>query len=691
MSDLKNTIKELFDNTTSIGVGYGNKITNNVDTGVKAIVFSVYEKLPIEELEDSQILPTEVDVDGVMIPTDVIEVGLITAIACSDEAPCYDGLNTYQHSGEVRPLKGGIGLGGILSYSSMGTLGGFVIDNETGCLVGLTNAHVSVKKLFRTVGTNDLLVTEYYNTTKEIGTCQPHSNKSNVIGGTKNYIPLYPSGHSTKNKVDVATIYITDENAIDITETWKQHNISSVSSSTPPFATTSEIDDMIANPTSYPIVISGARMGRREPGYCEVQIAEGNLSLTVGYSQGADWDSNSTPAASFEDIISLKRVEEECNWSIWKGDSGSMVLALVNGVWKIIGLAYAAANAGNRGYMCRIDNIASELNISAWDGSTPSFNSSTPETLYVEGYPTASYIDHGGKRYWQVGLVDHLSETNGEFAPNQNTASLDLIAEFDPTNPSNFSGSALLDTSGYVTSSDFYLEGLGTTATASIDGVNCIHAQSSDYISSEEGWTNTWMSNVSSDERLASIQTAFTFEMWVRPATQWPTASVSYSDVAQLGGFNGQVDGQSIPANHCRLNVSARAHTNQDTFWSWTHSSAGGGSGLGGSSNSHGCHPPDHLMDFKWFHVTSVIAPNEPISWLQGAYIPHSKIYVNGTEQCGRSPQSVFSMHPQSRLHLRGGINGQFYVGKMRIYNYGLSPEYILNAYETEKSIYGLT
>ena len=124
--------------------------------------------------------------------------------------------------------------------------------------------------------------------------------------------------------------------------------------------------------------------------------------------------------------------------------------------------------------MCRIDNIASELNISAWDGSTPSFNSSTPETLYVEGYPTASYIDHGGKRYWQVGLVDHLSETNGEFAPNQNTASLDLIAEFDPTNPSNFSGSALLDTSGYVTSSDFYLEGLGTTATASIE-LSLIH------------------------------------------------------------------------------------------------------------------------------------------------------------------------------------------------------------------------
>ena len=691
MSDLKNTIKELFDNTTSIGVGYGNKITNNIDTGVKAIVFSVYEKLPIEELEDDQILPTEIDIDGVTVPTDVVEVGLVTSIACSDEVPCHNGLGTYQHSGEVRPLKGGIGLGGILSYSSMGTLGGFVIDNETGCLVGLTNAHVSVKKLFKTEGVNDILVTEYYNTTKEIGTCQPHSNKSKIIGGTKNYIPLYPNGSSVKSKVDAATVYITDENAIDITETWKQHNISSVSSSTPPFATTSEIDNMIANPTSYPIVISGARMGRREPGYCEVQIAEGNISINVGYSQGSGWDSNDTPAAAFEDIISLKRIEEECTFPIWKGDSGSMVLALVNGVWKIIGLAYAAANNGSRGYMCRIDNIASELNVSAWDGSTPTFNNSTPETLYVDGHPSTPYIDHNGKRYWQVGLVDHLSETNGEWAPNQNTASLDLIAEFDPTDLSNFSGSALLDTSGYVTSSDLYLKGLGTATTASVDGVNCLYTSDRDFISGEEGYTNTWITNISSDERLGAIQTGFTLEMWVRPATQWPTGSYSEAPVAKLGYSNGIAGGPSIPGIHCQLQVRAIAHSNQDTFWSWTHDESGGGAGLGGSSNAYGCHPPDHPMGFEWFHVTSVIAPNEPIDWLPGAYIPHSKIYVNGSEQCGRSPRGTFSIHPQSHLNILGSANGQFYVGKIRVYNYGLSPEYILNAYETEKSIYGLT
>lgn len=691
MNDLKNTISELFNDTPPyIGVGYGDKITNNINTGVKSIVFTVYEKLPIDELEDNEVLPSEVNMNGETIPTDVIEVGIIEALACSVEDPCYNGINSYQHSGEVRPLKGGIGLGGVLSYSSMGTLGGFVIDNETGTLVGLTNAHVAVKKMFKVEGVNDVLVTEYYNTTKEIGAAQPHTDKSKIIGGTKRYIPLTPS-NIDKNKVDAALLYITDQASIDTAETWKQHNITSISSSAPPFATTTEIDDLILDPTSYSIVISGARMGRREPGYCDVQVAEGNVYSTVGYSQGSDWDSNITPSAPFEDLISLKRPEEECLWPIWKGDSGSMVLALIGGVWKIIGLVFAAANNGSRGYMCRIDNIATELNVSAWDGSTPTFDNPSPEKLYVKGYPTASYIDHDGKRYWQVGLVDHPSESNGEYTPNQNTASLDLIAEFDPTNPSNFSGSLLLDTSGYVTSSDFYLEGRGTALTASVDGVNCLHTHTWNYAGSEVGYTDTWMTNISSDERLGKIQTAFTLEMWVRPVTQWPTGSNTDATLARLGFFDG-VGGQFAPSgDYSRFEVSAKAHTNQNTFWSWTHSTDGSGAGLGGTSNAYGCSPPDHPMGFEWFHVTSVIAPNEDVNWFPGGYIPHSKIYVNGTEQCGRSPREAFAKHPQSRLHIVGTNTYQYYVGRVRIYNYARSVENILNDYTTTKGIYGHT
>ena len=49
-------------------------------------------------------------------------------------------------------------------------------------------------------------------------------------------------------------------------------------------------------------------------------------------------------------------------------DSGSALAAYIDGVWKIIGLCFAGSTY--YGMACRIDNVAAQLNISAWDGTT---------------------------------------------------------------------------------------------------------------------------------------------------------------------------------------------------------------------------------------------------------------------------------------------------------------------------------
>ncbi len=81
--NIKNKIEELFHSTPEgVGVMLGNKITNGEYTGEESIVFTVEKKKPLSELSPEEILPSQVEIDGVTYNTDVFETGLIETFAC---------------------------------------------------------------------------------------------------------------------------------------------------------------------------------------------------------------------------------------------------------------------------------------------------------------------------------------------------------------------------------------------------------------------------------------------------------------------------------------------------------------------------------------------------------------------------------------------------------------------------------
>ena len=99
-----------------------------------------------------------------------------------------------------------------------------------------------------------------------------------------------------------------------------------------------------------------------------------------------------------------------CYYPINSGDSGSALLANINGTVKIIGLCFAGSDLGEPDdYMriaraCRIDRVAEELNIEAFTGQTVNYsNKNNPQIHYESGFSSLSAVTINGKKYYQVG------------------------------------------------------------------------------------------------------------------------------------------------------------------------------------------------------------------------------------------------------------------------------------------------
>ena len=59
--------------------------------------------------------------------------------------------------------------------------------------------------------------------------------------------------------------------------------------------------------------------------------------------------------------------------------------------------------------MCRIDRIASILNISAWDGTTKAYTDPSQDAISTIVRPandTRQSITYNGKTYYQAGLIE---------------------------------------------------------------------------------------------------------------------------------------------------------------------------------------------------------------------------------------------------------------------------------------------
>jgi hypothetical protein len=105
-----------------VGVGVGYKETKGVKTDRMALVVMVKEKVSVEQLEERDVIPAEIE--GVI--TDVIEVGEIVALQARTD--------------RWRPAPGGVSIG---HYKiTAGTLGVLVRDVETNEILILSNNHV---------------------------------------------------------------------------------------------------------------------------------------------------------------------------------------------------------------------------------------------------------------------------------------------------------------------------------------------------------------------------------------------------------------------------------------------------------------------------------------------------------------------------------------------------------------------
>jgi hypothetical protein len=405
--ELLKTIEEYHLNTDEniIGVGYGYKSVNGKLTDEQSIIFSVKEKIPKNQLTTEQLLPGEIIINDNSIKTDVVKKDF-RLINCDPNFYLWSG-TTISNKNIFRPLKGGISASNITSMSeSTGTIGFIAVDNDTNSLVGVSNNHVFIDDAFICSERNaNNIITNVANDIVS----QPYESYGNnyPIGIVKKY---YPINSTTFNYVDVALTTINSGLTSNVSYTYE-----GLSFENPlPFATTEEINNiLISGTTSYnPLLYSAGRTtGGKGEGITKLRISQfPSVISNIYYKKQGNYVS-----VSYSDLIEFVATtgttlpaNPDCPYPINHGDSGSALIADFSGTKKIIGLVFAGSYIGNDcyyGYACRIDRVASLMNISAWNGGNANFSDINNVLEYtVNGLSDQVSIEISGKTYWQVGL-----------------------------------------------------------------------------------------------------------------------------------------------------------------------------------------------------------------------------------------------------------------------------------------------
>lgn len=440
-------LKNLFINDNNmIGISLGYKYINNIKTNTISVVYFVKNKLNINEIPENQVIPSTVSVDGKTYPTDVIETSEPISMSCYSS----NDSNVTRLQTETFPLKGGQEIIQFptnfsddgLSYR-FSTLGMMCVDNIDGKFVGLSCAHSVLNKFDMADNTN--LITEFnnpYNLNDESlvfpsGTRSllmrpnviawdknvtwngggPLPNNKRICSYIKRYAPLL-GGTVTPNysipsipawnQIDTAILAIKSA-YIDI----NSHKIytpigTGEYSEIMDFATTAELDNiLVTNPAVYS---TGRTTGPK--GYsaqCSMSITNINQYIIININ-GLYYP--------FNNVMTL-RYNNFTTTPVAYGDSGSMVVGeFSGGVRKILGMIFGASTG--LAYMCRIDDIVSQLNIRKWDwtsGIDPSLlnnklSDPTPTFLKIETnnntfntVKSQPKITIGGKTYYQSGLT----------------------------------------------------------------------------------------------------------------------------------------------------------------------------------------------------------------------------------------------------------------------------------------------
>ena len=385
-------------NENIIGVGYGYKTVNDVITNDKSIIFSVKEKKQKELLTEEELLPSNIIISGDNILTDVVQQDI--KLLC--DPTFYSWQSTPPSNRNIfRPLKSGVSCSAIPSMSgTTGTMGFLAIDNDTNTLVGVSNNHVLIKDAFIS---SEQDITGELSSIENEQTNQPHENLNDnyIIGAVKRYKPIQCPPYY--NTVDGALTTIRSGSTyINTGISYKQENLSdNITGIGLDFATTEEINNLL---TSDPFLYSAGRTtGGKGEDATKLRIYSVAETITVDFNKQGNQTS-----VFFSDLIvfvattGTTKPFSKCQYPIYSGDSGSALIADINGTKKIIGLCFA----GNEyyGFACRIDHVASQLNISAWKGENINYSDEIRNEYIVNGLSDAEYIDHGGNRYYQAGI-----------------------------------------------------------------------------------------------------------------------------------------------------------------------------------------------------------------------------------------------------------------------------------------------
>ena len=401
---IQNKINDLFQNTPdNIGVAYGNKIVGGQDTQERAIVFMVDKKLPINEISISDVLPSTIEIDGNIYKTDVVEVGIVEALACDSQTlgTCYGWQNIAPaNRNTIRPLQGGVSLTSTSHQGTVGTMGFVAVDVDSQALVGVTNNHVVIADSFYTTERNlnsVVIENELNDLTYQTGDYQP-SPQNLQIGQVVRYVPIYNIGSPNQynNYVDGALISLSST-TVSNSVSYKQYGLTGTSPM--PFASTVEINTLLN--TNPPLYSTGRTTGPKQGNPCGLKInSVGAISAVSGYKlQGV------STSVYFNDLISFTRINSDCSWPIYPGDSGSALIADFSGTWKIVGLCFAGSQFF--GYAARIDKVALALGIEAWDGTPKNFiDPTTIQNITIPGSSSNKTIICDTKTYWQVGLTN---------------------------------------------------------------------------------------------------------------------------------------------------------------------------------------------------------------------------------------------------------------------------------------------
>ena len=440
---IKSKIQELFESTPSTtNVGFGYKIVDGVYTNELCFVFGVQEKKSIDSLPAHEVIPSEIEVDGIIYKTDVINNGVTFAAA----DPCNTG-SCVTLNPTIAPyyIKVGIPISTKYDYGSnnadipvpgnvndlvKATLGSIVLDRTTQHILGLTSGHVLSRNMSIASQSTDLNNANPFCAPSQAfanGLSYPYvyafyapgTSFNAGIGMIHRYNPLYPtpvSGPITYNQADAGVIGIlgTKDDAYRSifvsTEAYKIEGYDDFLYEPMTFATTAELNALLVDP-NLELMCKGYDQ-LKHGSICGLKLNAIDVSLTMTYS-------TTTQTFPFNNIISFSRINPACPAPVIPGDSGATLCAKIGGKWKIIGVVMGGNDT--IGYACRIDYVADQLDIDAWTNiyssgpyanighinQNPSYGGVIPPNFITQsGLSSQKSITVNGIKYWQVGTTN---------------------------------------------------------------------------------------------------------------------------------------------------------------------------------------------------------------------------------------------------------------------------------------------